>query len=83
MVIRLSEVCFLKQVLAGIGNILLLRNQILGMGFQVQFDGVFRNANFWLNGFYLGNNLSGYIGKSFDITDYINYDHENVLVVRV
>jgi beta-galactosidase len=54
-----------------------------GHRFQVQFDGVFRNANFWLNGFYLGNNLSGYIGRSFDITDYINYDGENVLVVRV
>ena len=54
-----------------------------GNRFQVQFDGVFRNANFWLNGFYLGNNLSGYIGASFDVTDYINYDHENVLVVRV
>ncbi|TMI93442.1 MAG: DUF4982 domain-containing protein [Bacteroidetes bacterium] len=54
-----------------------------GQRFQTQFDGVFRNANFWINGFYLGNNLSGYIGKSFDITDYINYEHENVLVVRV
>jgi len=54
-----------------------------GHRFQVQFDGVFRNGSFWLNGFYLGNNLSGYIGKSFDITDYINYDRENVLVVRV
>ena len=54
-----------------------------GQRFQIQFDGVFRNANFWINGFYLENNLSGYIGTSFDITDYINYEHENVLVVRV
>ena len=54
-----------------------------GQRFQIQFDGVFRNANFWINGFFLGNNLSGYIGTSFDITDYINYEHENVLVVRV
>jgi beta-galactosidase len=54
-----------------------------GKRFQVQFDGVFRNANFWINGFYLGNNLSGYIGAGYDITDYINYDKENVLVVRV
>ena len=54
-----------------------------GQRFQTQFDGVFRNANFWINGFYLGNNLSGYTGTSFDITDYINYEHENVLVVRV
>src|SRR6266498_2627258 len=54
-----------------------------GQRFQIQFDGVFRNANFWINGFYLGNNLSGYVGTSYDITDYVNYDHENVLVVRV
>jgi beta-galactosidase len=54
-----------------------------GQRFQVQFDGVFRNANFWINGFYLGNNLSGYLGTAYDITDYINYDRENVLVVRV
>ncbi|HKB44056.1 MAG TPA: beta galactosidase jelly roll domain-containing protein, partial [Chitinophagaceae bacterium] len=54
-----------------------------GLRFQIQFDGVFRNANFWINGFYLGNNLSGYVGASYDITDYLNYDRENVLVVRV
>src|SRR5258706_8172052 len=54
-----------------------------GRRFQIQFDGVFRNANFWINGFYLGNNISGYLGTAYDITDYINYDHENVLVVRV
>lgn len=54
-----------------------------GQRFQIQFDGVFRNANFWINGFYLGNNLSGYIGVSYDISNYLNYDRENVLVVRV
>ena len=35
-----------------------------GHRFQIQFDGIFRNANIWLNGFYLGNNISGYIGAS-------------------
>ncbi|MFL5739726.1 MAG: beta-galactosidase GalA [Flavisolibacter sp.] len=54
-----------------------------GQRFQLQFDGVFRNASFWINGFYLGNNLSGYVGVNYDITDYLNYDRENVLVVRV
>ena len=54
-----------------------------GQRFQIQFDGVFRDANFWINGFYLGNNKSGYVGVSYDITDYLNYDKENVLVVRV
>ncbi|MEO5564821.1 MAG: beta-galactosidase GalA [Chitinophagaceae bacterium] len=54
-----------------------------GTRFQVQFDGIFRNANIWLNGFYLGNNASGYIGASYDISDYIRFDQDNVLVVRV
>ena len=53
-----------------------------GQRFEVQFDGIFRDARIWVNGFFLGNNQSGYIGASYDITDYINYDKPNVLVVR-
>ena len=53
-----------------------------GQRFQIQFDGVFRDASFWINGFYLGNNKSGYSGVGYDVTDYLNYDKENVLVVR-
>jgi beta-galactosidase len=54
-----------------------------GQRFQIQFDGIFRNASVWLNGFYLGNNLSGYLGASYDVTDFVRYDNNNVLVVRV
>jgi len=53
-----------------------------GQRFTIRFDGIFRDANIWLNGFYLGNNKSGYIGVTYDVTDYINYDKKNVLVVR-
>lgn len=59
-----------------------IARQDSGYRFQVQFDGIFRDANIWLNGFYLGNNKSGYVGESYDITDYINFDRDNVLVVR-
>jgi beta-galactosidase len=54
-----------------------------GHRFQLQFDGVFRDASFWLNGFYLGNNKSGYVGASYDVTDYMRYGKPNTLVVRV
>lgn len=54
-----------------------------GSRFQIQFDGIFRNASIWLNGFYVGNNMSGYIGASYDVTDFVKYGKENVLVVRV
>ena len=51
--------------------------------FEIQFDGIYRNAAIWINGFYVGNNFSGYVGKSYDVTDYMNFDSENVIVVRV
>lgn len=51
--------------------------------FEIQFDGIYRNAAIWVNGFYVGTNFSGYIGKSYDITDYMNFDKENVVIVRV
>jgi len=53
-----------------------------GKRFQIQFDGIFRDANIWINGFFLGNNKSGYLGVSYDITDYIQFGNRNVIVVR-
>jgi len=54
-----------------------------GRRWLIRFDGVFRDSKVWVNGFYLGGNASGYSGFEFDITDYIRYDRENVLAVRV
>ena len=54
-----------------------------GKRFQLQFDGIFRDAQLWINGFYLGNNKSGYVGVNYDVTDFLNYDRNNVIVVRV
>jgi beta-galactosidase len=54
-----------------------------GRRFQLQFDGIFRDANVWINGFYLGNNKSGYVGVHYDVTDFLNFDRSNIIVVRV
>ncbi len=51
--------------------------------FELQFDGIYRNAEIWLNGFYVGTNFSGYVGNSYDVSDYMNFENENVLVIRV
>ena len=53
-----------------------------GSRFQIQFDGIFRDANIWINGFYLGNNKSGYLGVNYDITDFLNFGKDNVITVR-
>ncbi len=54
-----------------------------GRRLSVEFDGVFRDCNVWLNGHLIGQNQSGYSSFRFDITDYVNYGARNVLVVRV
>ncbi|MBA4154130.1 beta-galactosidase GalA [Flavobacterium sp.] len=51
--------------------------------FEIQFDGIYRNAEIWLNGFYVGTNFSGYVGNSYDVSNYIHFEGDNVLVVRV
>ncbi|KIA85538.1 beta-galactosidase GalA [Flavobacterium sp. AED] len=55
----------------------------LGRRIYIAFDGVFRNSIVWINGHYLGNQDSGYLGFEYDITDYINYGGENSIAVRV
>jgi beta-galactosidase len=54
-----------------------------GKRLAVKFDGVFRDAQVWLNNHYLGRNFSGYSEFLFDITDVANIGGRNVLVVRV
>ncbi|MFY8180149.1 MAG: beta-galactosidase GalA [Flavobacterium sp.] len=54
-----------------------------GKRFQLQFDGIYRNAEIWFNGFYVGTNFSGYVGNSYDVSDYVNFEGDNVIVIRV
>src|ERR1700712_3485402 len=44
-----------------------------GQHFQIQFDGIYRDATIWINGFYLGNNKSGYVGAAYDISNYLRF----------
>jgi beta-galactosidase len=55
----------------------------LGKKISIEFDGVFRDSLVWVNGFYLGQESSGYASFSYDITDYLNYGGNNVVAVRV
>lgn len=54
-----------------------------GKFLYLQFDGIFRDARVWLNGFYLGHEPSGYATQVYEISDYLNYGGENLLTVRV
>jgi beta-galactosidase len=54
----------------------------LGRRIALEFDGVHRDAIVFVNGFYLGRQLSGSTGFRYDLTDYLNYGGENVVAVR-
>ncbi|WP_418698665.1 beta-galactosidase GalA [Bacteroides sp.] len=53
-----------------------------GKHFYLQFDGIFRDARVWINGFYLGHEPSGYATQVYDISEYLNYEGENLITVR-
>ena len=53
-----------------------------GKHLYLQFDGIFRDARVWVNGFYLGHEPSGYATQLYDITEYLNYGGENLITVR-
>ncbi len=50
---------------------------------EIRFDGVYMDADVWLNGQSLGNHPYGYTGFSYDVTPHLRRDGENVLAVRV
>lgn len=54
----------------------------LGKHLSLQFDGIFRDARVWVNGFYLGHEPSGYATQVYDISEYLNYGGENLITVR-
>jgi beta-galactosidase len=60
-----------------------LPKEDLGRRIVVEFDGAFRSALVFLNGYFIGRNDNGYAPFSFDLTDYVNYGGKNFLVVRM
>jgi beta-galactosidase len=54
-----------------------------GKRFRILFEGVYMNAEVWLNGRQAGNHPYGYSSFWFDITDNLKYEGENVLCIKV
>jgi beta-galactosidase len=50
----------------------------------VEFDGVYRNSEVWINGHYLGKRPYGYSSFTYELTPYVQYGAaRNVIAVRV
>jgi beta-galactosidase len=54
-----------------------------GKRIWLEFDGVFRDAVVFVNGWTVGHHESGYSSFRYDITDVANYGGRNVVVVKV
>ena len=54
----------------------------LGKRLLLRFDGIFRSAQVWFNGFYMGTEPSGYATQVYDITPYVKYGEDNLICVR-
>ena len=54
-----------------------------GRRITVEFDGAFRSALVFLNGYFIGRNDNGYAPFRFDVTDFLNYGGKNYLMVRM
>jgi beta-galactosidase len=54
-----------------------------GRRITVEFDGAFRSALIFLNGYFIGRNDNGYAPFRFDISDFLRYGAKNYLVVRM
>ena len=54
-----------------------------GRHVEIEFEGVYMNAEVWLNGVRLGSHPYGYTPFRFDLTPHLKLGAENVLAVRV
>ncbi len=54
-----------------------------GRIFRIDFDGVYRNSEVWINGNYLGKRPYGYVPFSYELTKFLQYGKKNVIAVKV
>lgn len=58
--------------------------KVKGKVICIEFDGVYRNSEVWINGNYLGRRPYGYSSFRYELTPYLVYgDENNVLAVKV
>ena len=51
--------------------------------FYIDFDGVYRNSEVWINGHFLGRRPNGYISFQYELTPWIKRNEGNTIVVKV
>ena len=50
---------------------------------SIEFDGVYKNSEVWINGKYLGKRPYGYVNFLYDLTPYLFFEKANVISIKV
>jgi len=53
-----------------------------GKRFFLQFEGVYRDSEVWVNGCLAGRHLGGYMAFEYEITEYLKYGSANAIAVK-
>jgi beta-galactosidase len=62
---------------------LTLPAEAAGNRWWLEFEGVYRDCEVWVNGCFAGANRSGYIGFRVDLSEWLRYGEENAIAVKV
>lgn len=60
-----------------------LSKEYQGKNISVVFDGIYKNSQVWCNSYYLGKRPNGYTTFSYDISSFVDFEHENIITVKV
>lgn len=58
-------------------------NEYKGKAVQLLFEGISKNATFWLNGYEMGSHVNGNTSFWKDLTPYLTYGSKNTLAIKV
>ncbi|WP_281613061.1 glycoside hydrolase family 2 TIM barrel-domain containing protein [Flammeovirga sp. SubArs3] len=59
-----------------------LTNTQKGKHIAIEFEGVMKNSEVWINGHYLGKRPFGYLGFEYDLTPYLHQEGMNIIAVK-
>ena len=65
-----------KQSLQELGD---LTNKVV----KIHFEGVYKNARVWINGYHMGMRPSGYASFYYDLTEILTYNSDDSLLISV
>ena len=50
----------------------------------IEFDGIYKNSEVWINGHYLGKRPYGYVAFQYELTEYLKFGKEqNIIAIKV